>query len=81
MNKKLLTKVNNEVKQYDIILEFTSKETNKNYIIYTDNKKDINNNIIIYCGTYIIEDELYVIRTIETEEEIEMCNNILKDLK
>lgn len=81
MNKQLLTKVNNEVKKYDIILEFTSKETNKNYVFYTDNTKDVNNNLIIYSGTYIIEDGFYVIRKIETEEEMEMCNNILKDLK
>ena len=32
-------------------------------------------------GSYIIEDELYVINPIEADEEKELCNNILRDLK
>lgn len=81
MDKQLLTKVNGEIKKYDIIIDFTSNDTNKNYVFYTDNTKNENGEVIIYMGSYIIEDELYVISPIETDEEKELCNNILRDLK
>lgn len=81
MDKQLLTKVNGEIKKYDIIIDFTSNDTNKNYVFYTDNTKNENGEVIIYMGSYIIEDELYVINPIETDEEKELCNNILRDLK
>ena len=81
MDKQLLTKVNCEIKKYDIIIDFTSNDTNKNYVFYTDNTKNENGEVIIYMGSYIIEDELYVISPIETDEEKELCNNILRDLK
>lgn len=81
MDKQLLTKVNGEIKKYDIIIDFTSNDTNKNYIFYTDNTKNENGEVIIYMGSYIIEDDLYVINPIETDEEKELCNNILRDLK
>lgn len=81
MDKQLLTKVNGEIKKYDIIIDFTSNDTNKNYVFYTDNTKNENGELIIYMGSYIIEDELYVISPIETDEEKELCNNILRDLK
>lgn len=81
MDKQLLTKVNGEIKKYDIIIDFTSNDTNKNYVFYTDNTKNANGELIIYMGSYIIEDELYIINPIETDEEKELCNNILRDLK
>ena len=81
MDKQLLTKVNGEIKKYDIIIDFTSNDTNKNYVFYTDNTKNENGEVIIYMGSYIIEDELYVISPIKTDEEKELCNNILRDLK
>lgn len=81
MDKQLLTKVNGEIKKYDIIIDFTSNDTNKNYVFYTDNTKNEKGELIIYMGSYIIEDDLYVINPIETDEEKELCNNILRDLK
>ena len=81
MDKQILTKVNGEIKKYDIIIDFTSNDTNKNYVFYTDNTKNENGEVIIYMGSYIIEDELYVISPIKTDEEKELCNNILRDLK
>ena len=81
MDKQLLTKVNGEIKKYDIIIDFTSNDTNKNYVFYTDNTENEKGELIIYMGSYIIEDDLYVINPIETDEEKELCNNILRDLK
>ena len=42
MNKKFKTIENDSIVEYDILLEFTSKDTNKKYVFYTDkNKKNI----------------------------------------
>lgn len=81
MDKQLITKENGEIKKYDIIIDFTSNDTNKNYVFYTDNTKNDKGELIIYMGSYVIEDDLYIINSIETDEEKELCNNVLKNLK
>lgn len=81
MDKQLITKENGEIKKYDIIIDFTSNDTNKNYVFYTDNTKNDKGELIIYMGSYVIEDDLYIINPIETDEEKELCNNVLKNLK
>jgi len=76
MNKKLKTVENGNIKEYSILLEFTSNDTNKKYIFYYDE-----NNKQIYISYYRIEDNLYILTPIKDEEEINMCKNILEDIK
>lgn len=73
MNKYLLTKINGDLKKYEIIIDFTSNEYHKNYIFYKENNK-------IKVGSYIIEDGLYIIKPIVSEDEKLMCNSVFKDL-
>ena len=83
-DKKLITVENGNKVEYDIIIEFTSNKNGKNYIAYTNNIKDENDNIKVFIATYELDkkdNSLYVLRTIENKEEIDMFNNILDDIK
>ena len=62
--------------EYNILLEFTSNDNGKKYIFYTD---ELNKNI--YISYYRIENDLYILEPIKNQEEIDMCMNILEDLK
>ena len=76
MNKKLVTKENGVIKEYDIILEFTKEDTKKQYVFYSDrNKKEI------YMAYYKIENDLYILMPIENKDEIDMCKDILEEIK
>ncbi len=76
MNKKLKTVENGIIKEYNILLEFTSNDTNKKYVFYyNENKNEI------YISYYRIDGEFYILTPIKDEEEINMCKNILEDIK
>lgn len=63
-------------KTYDIILEFTSNDTKKQYVFYNDDEKKE-----IYVAYYKIENDMYILNPIVNNDEIEMCKNILEDIK
>lgn len=76
MDKKFKTIENGNTKEFDILLEFTSGDTKKKYIFYTDElRKEI------YISYYKVEDDLYVLTPIKNQDEIDMCRNILEDIK
>lgn len=76
MEKIFKTIENNEIKEYEILLEFTSNENKKNYVFYKDKlKNEIN---IAY---YELKDKLYILMPIIDEKEKEMCKSILEDIK
>lgn len=52
----------------DVLFTFDSDETNKSYIVYTDNTKDELGNTKVYANTYN-DDESGELKAIETEEE------------
>ena len=37
---------------YDVLFTFESEETNKSYIVYTDNSRDDKGNVQVYASTY-----------------------------
>ena len=76
MDKKLKTVENGNIKEYNILLEFTSNDTKKNYIFYTE---EGNKNISV--SYYRIEDDLYILTPIKNQDEIDMCKKILEDIK
>jgi|GEM_PF-3243341 len=51
-----------QVKEIRMLLSFYSKETDKNYLIYTDDTYDESNSLIIYASIYD-EDELKPIKS------------------
>ena len=53
MNKKIYTTTKDGRKiEYDVILTFKNELTNKDYIVYTDNKIDNQNKLRIYAAIY-----------------------------
>lgn len=84
MNKKIVTIENNKKVEYDVIISFTANQNQKNYIAYTKNEKDENGNVKIFIATYEVDknnNDLYNLKQIETQEEIDMFNEILEELK
>ena len=66
---------------YDVLLTFESEETNKNYIVYTDNSKDENGNIEVYASIYDPEDPHSKLEAIETDKEWKVIETILETLQ
>lgn len=76
MDTKIKTVVDGKIKEYDILLKFTSNDTNKKYVFYTDKLQDK-----IFISYYTIDKDLYVLTPIKNQEEIDMCMQILNDIK
>lgn len=76
MGKRFKTVEKDAIVEYNILLEFTSKDTNKKYIFYTD--KD---NKTIYISYYRVKNDIYILTPIENQDEINMCKNILEEIK
>lgn len=76
MNKKFITVLNGEKKEYSIILEFTSNVTGKDYVFYYDDETKV-----INYAYYKIDGDMYIVEPIESEEEKIMCQNIINDIK
>ena len=54
---------------YDVLFTFESEETNKNYIVYTDNKIDeVTGNIEVYASIYDPNDPKSKLEAIETSK-------------
>ena len=83
MKKNSFTLIDEEGKEvvYDVLFTFESEETNKNYIVYTDQTKDENGNIQVYASTYDPEDHNSKLGAIETEKEWKVIETILSTLQ
>ena len=52
-NKKISTILPNGMKQeFDVILTFKNENTQKDYVVYTDNSIDENNKLRLYASIY-----------------------------
>lgn len=52
-NKKIITTLSDgSKKEFDIIFTFKNENTEKDYIVYTDNSIDKNNKLRIYASIY-----------------------------
>ncbi len=76
----LLDENGNEV-VYDVLFTFESEETQKNYIVYTDNTKDKDGNVEVYASTYDPNDPHSSLGPIETEKEWKVIETILSTLQ
>lgn len=69
-----------ELKKYDVLFTISSDETNKDYIVYTDNKKDKDKFINAYAAIYDKAGKIYQIKD---EKELktleELINKFNKD--
>lgn len=83
MKKNSFTLIDEEGKEvvYDVLFTFESEETNKNYIVYTDQSKDEQGNIQVYASIYDPEDPNSKLEAIETEKEWKVIETILSTLQ
>ena len=65
----------------DILFTFDSEETNKSYIVYTDNSKDETGNIQVFASIYDPKQESPKLEPIETEQEWKIIETILNTLQ
>lgn len=65
----------------EALFTFQSEETNKNYIVYTDNTKDENGNTKVYASTYNPDDSSTSLEPIETDKEWKIIETILSELQ
>lgn len=63
-----------------ILYTFESKETNKNYIVYTDETLDKDGRFNTYASIFDPEKDLSDLLPIETEKEWKMIEGILSNL-
>ena len=84
MNEKMTFKaVNNEGKEVEceVLFTFLSEETNKNYMVYTDNTTDVDGNVKVYASIYNPDKPESELLPIETEAEYRTIETILKEIQ
>lgn len=82
-NERMTFKIKNEQGkelEYEVLFTFESEETNKNYIVYTDNTTDDEGNTRVYASNYTGEGEQMTLSPIETEKEWKIINTILEEI-
>ena len=83
-NKNQFTLIDEEGKEvvYDVLFTFDSEETNKSYIVYTDNTLDEDGNIQVYASTYQKgEGTSAKLDPIETDKEWKIIETILNTIQ
>lgn len=80
-NKFVLLDEKGQEKEYDVLFTFESEETNKNYIVYTDNSLDETGNVQVFASVYNPEDKNTKLEPIETEKEWKVIETILDTLQ
>lgn len=65
----------------DVLFTFDSDETQKSYIVYTDNSLDEMGNTKVFASTYDPTKRSSILGEIETEYEWEMIENLLDTLQ
>lgn len=65
----------------EVLFTFESDETNKKYMVYTDNTLDEQNNTKVYAAIYNPEGEGVNLSPIETEKEWKIVETILEEVQ
>jgi len=84
MEEKMTFKViNDEGKEVEceVLFTFDSDETEKSYIVYTDNTVDEEGNTKVYASIYNPEDEETKLIPIESDKEWKIIETILEELQ
>jgi len=76
-----VTNDNGEQVVCDILFTFDSEETNKSYIVYTDNTKDEEGKVRVYASIYNPNDPKTKLEDIKTDKEWKIIDTILKTLQ
>lgn len=75
--------MDNEGKEivYEVLFTFDSEETNKSYIVYTDNTTDDKGNVKVYASVYKPNSDSTELLPIETEREWKIIETILESIQ
>ena len=65
----------------DILFTFDNEETQKSYMVYTDNSKDENGKVRVYASIYDPENPKSKLEEIKTEKEWKVIDTILETLQ
>lgn len=65
----------------NVLFTYDSEETNKSYIVFTDNSLDENGKIKVYANTYDPTGEDINLGQIETDKEWEVIEGLLSSLQ
>ena len=80
MKFKVIDDKGNEI-ECEVLFTFDSDETNKSYIVYTDDTTDEEGNTKVYASTYTPNSENLNLKPIETEKEWKIIETILNELQ
>ena len=76
-----ITDENGKDVECEVLFTFESEETNKNYLVYTDNTTDENGNIKVYASIFDPNEETSDLLPIETEREWKIIETILEEIQ
>lgn len=65
----------------EALFTFESEETNRNYMVYTDNTTDEEGNVKVYAAIYEPENKEGLLQPIETEKEWKIIETILDEIQ
>ena len=77
---KIIDKEGNET-TFEILFTFESEETQKNYMVYTDNTKDSEGNTRVYASIFEPNKEPLELFPIQTEREWKIIETILLSIE
>ena len=79
---RIITIISEEGKeeQVEVIVAFKFKDTNQEYIVYTQNEKDDNGNVTIYVWKIMEEDGESRLFGIEDDAEWDRIKEVLREL-
>lgn len=80
MTFKIVNEEGKEV-EYEVLFTFDSEETQKSYMVYTDDTKDEDGNVKVYASVYTPGKEETELLPIETDKEWKIIETILKELQ
>ena len=80
MKFKVIDEKGKEI-ECEVLFTFESDETQKNYIVYTDNTTDEDGNTKVYASIYNPGEENLQLTAIETEKEWKIIETILNELQ
>ena len=63
------------------LFTFESEETNKQYVVYTDNTRDKNGNIRVFASIYEVTDKGNKLLPIKSDKEWKVIEMILESIK
>ncbi len=82
-NDNIFKVVDNEGKEItcEVLFTFESEETNKNYIVYTDNSIDEEGNTRVYASVYNPDSDTKELLPIETDREWKVVETVLNSIQ